>query len=93
MKKTAESAPYKESVGKKLEQIERKSVMNTEIELPPIRWEKVGLFPIEKAPTPKKVDKNKYEPRHRARKSSKRLYLFSLAMLALALALGSALLW
>lgn len=36
---------------------------------------------------------NRYTPRHGAKKSSKKLYLFSLAMLALAIALGVATLW
>lgn len=36
---------------------------------------------------------SRYTPRHGAKKSSKKLYLFSLAMLALAIALGAATLW
>lgn len=73
--------------------------MNAEIELPPIKWEKVGRkesLPTgwDSEPAPKKPSKKqKYKPRHRSKKSGKALYLFSLAMIALALALGSVALW
>lgn len=98
MAKDAGRAPYKRCVRKNREQqIERKSVMSTEVELPPIKWEKVGRK--ESLPTgwdsePEKPSKKqKYIPRHRSKKSGKALYLFSLAMIALALALGSVALW
>lgn len=65
--------------------------MDTGVELPPIKWEKVGITPKRDAPKPTK--KQKYKPRHRSKKSGKALYLFSLAMLALAIALGSVALW
>ncbi len=96
--KTAVRAPYKRYVRKNRELVERKSVMDTEVELPPIKWEKVGrkeALPTgwDNAPAPKPGEKQKYKPRHRSKKSGKALYLFSLAMLALAIALGSVALW
>lgn len=94
MKKTAVSAPYKGCVRKNRELVERKSVMDTEVELPPIKWEKVGRpTGWGNAPAPKPSEKQKYKPRHRSKKSGKALYLFSLAMIALAIALGSVALW
>lgn len=60
---------------------------------PTLKWEKVGR-PFRDAPPPPKAEKeSKHEPRHRSKKSSKALYIFSLAMLALAIALGSVALW
>lgn len=95
MKKNAARAPYKGCVRENRELVERKSVMDTEVELPPIKWEKVGRPTgwdnVSEPGKPSK--KQKYKPRHRSKKSGKALYLFSLAMLALAIALGSALLW
>lgn len=98
MGKTTVRAPYKRYVRKNRELVERKSVMDTEVELPPIKWEKVGrkeALPTgwDNAPATKPSGKQKYKPRHRSKKSGKALYLFSLAMLALALALGSVALW
>ena len=97
MEKNAGRAPYLGCVRKNKEPVERKSVMDAEAELPPIKWEKVGRK--ESLPTgwdsePEKPSKKqKYKPRHRSKKSGKALYLFSLAMLALAIALGSVALW